>query len=142
MAQGDIADIRYYPYQGIGTALDDLEAGRIGLVIKLFPVISWLTRERPEVGRILTFGSYSEEQILQWAAAAEYKFTHPIAKAILAKFESLGLPMAKTDEDGVPGPLHFDAAHLHAVGPATIDELEGYAGDYAFSEVSGGAINR
>ena len=34
---------------GIGTALDDLEAGRIGLVIKLFPVISWLTRERPDL---------------------------------------------------------------------------------------------
>jgi P-type E1-E2 ATPase len=46
----------------------------------------------------LTFGSYSEQQILQWAAAAEYKFTHPIAKAILAKFGSLGLPMARTDE--------------------------------------------
>jgi polar amino acid transport system substrate-binding protein len=49
MAQGDIADIRYYPYHGIGTALDDLEAGRIGLVIKLFPVISWLTRDRPDL---------------------------------------------------------------------------------------------
>jgi heavy metal translocating P-type ATPase len=64
----------------------------------LFDKTGTLTRERPEVGRILTFGSYSEQQILQWAAAAEYKFTHPIAKAILAKFESLGLPMAKTDE--------------------------------------------
>ena len=49
LAQGDIAGIRYYPYHGIGTALDDLEAGRIGLVIKLFPVISWLTHERPEL---------------------------------------------------------------------------------------------
>jgi ABC-type amino acid transport substrate-binding protein len=49
LAQGDIAGIRYYPYHGIGTALDDLAAGRIGLVIKLFPVISWLTRERPEL---------------------------------------------------------------------------------------------
>jgi len=47
LAQGDISAIRYYPYRGIGTALDDLEAGRIGLVIKLFPVISWLTRKRP-----------------------------------------------------------------------------------------------
>lgn len=47
--RGDIAGIRYYPYHGIGAALDDLEAGRIGLVIKLFPVISWLTRERPEL---------------------------------------------------------------------------------------------
>ena len=30
-------------------ALDDLEAGRIGLVIKLFPVISWLVRDRPQL---------------------------------------------------------------------------------------------
>jgi polar amino acid transport system substrate-binding protein len=47
LAQGDIAGIRYYPYDGIATALDDLEAGRIGLVIKLFPVISWLVKDRP-----------------------------------------------------------------------------------------------
>jgi ABC-type amino acid transport substrate-binding protein len=47
LAQGDIAAIRYYPYHGIETALDDLEAGRIGLVIKLFPVISWLIKDRP-----------------------------------------------------------------------------------------------
>jgi len=49
LARGDIASIHYYPYHGIGTALDDLEAGHIGLVIKLFPVISWLTRERPDL---------------------------------------------------------------------------------------------
>jgi polar amino acid transport system substrate-binding protein len=47
LAQGDVAGIRYYPYDGIATALDDLEAGRIGLVIKLFPVISWLVKDRP-----------------------------------------------------------------------------------------------
>ena len=40
LAEGAIADIKYYPYHGIATALDDLEAGRIGLVIKLHPVIS------------------------------------------------------------------------------------------------------
>jgi polar amino acid transport system substrate-binding protein len=45
-AQGHIAGIRYYPYSGIGDAVDDLEAGRIGLIIKLFPVISWLVRDR------------------------------------------------------------------------------------------------
>jgi polar amino acid transport system substrate-binding protein len=49
LAQGEIAGIRYYPYHGIDAALDDLEAGRIGLVIKLFPVISWLTRERADL---------------------------------------------------------------------------------------------
>jgi len=48
-AEGAIADIRYYPYHGIASALDDLEAGRIGLVIKLFPVISWLGKERPKL---------------------------------------------------------------------------------------------
>lgn len=49
LAQGDIAGIKYYPYDGIGTALDDLQAGRIGLVIELFPVISWLTRDRSDL---------------------------------------------------------------------------------------------
>jgi len=47
LAQGAIADIKYYPYHGIDDALDDLEAGRIGLVIKLHPVISWLVKDRP-----------------------------------------------------------------------------------------------
>lgn len=47
LAHGDIASIRYCAYHGIGTALDDLEAGRIGLVIKLFPVISWLNASDP-----------------------------------------------------------------------------------------------
>jgi len=64
----------------------------------LFDKTGTLTRERPEVGRVLTFGEYSENQILQWAAAAEHKFSHPIAKAIIAKFESLGLPSAKIDD--------------------------------------------
>ncbi len=49
LAQGHIAGIRYYPYHGIASALDDLEAGHIGLVIKLFPVISWLVKDRPQL---------------------------------------------------------------------------------------------
>lgn len=49
LAEGDIAAIKYYAYHGIGEALDDLQAGRIGLVIKLLPVISWLTRERTDL---------------------------------------------------------------------------------------------
>jgi polar amino acid transport system substrate-binding protein len=49
LAQGDIAGIRYYPYHGIAAALDDLEAGRIGLIIKLFPVISRLVKDRPKL---------------------------------------------------------------------------------------------
>jgi polar amino acid transport system substrate-binding protein len=49
LAQGAIASIKYYPYHGIAAALDDLEAGRLGLVIKLFPVISWLVKDRPKL---------------------------------------------------------------------------------------------
>ena len=49
MVQGHIAAIRYYPYSGITDAIDDLEAGSIGLIIKLFPVISWLVRDRAEL---------------------------------------------------------------------------------------------
>ena len=49
LSQGAIAGIDYYPYTGVTAALDNLTAGRIGLIIKLFPVISWLVKDRPEL---------------------------------------------------------------------------------------------
>ena len=49
LAEGAIAGIKYYPYHGIADAIADLEAGRVGLVIKLFPVISWLVRDRAKL---------------------------------------------------------------------------------------------
>jgi heavy metal translocating P-type ATPase len=64
----------------------------------LFDKTGTLTRERPEVGRIVTFEGYDESQILQWTAAAENKFSHPIAKAILDKFAEFGLTMPETDD--------------------------------------------
>src|SRR6185312_7994211 len=45
----------------------------------LFDKTGTLTRERPEVGRIIAANGFSEERILQFAAAAEAKFAHPIA---------------------------------------------------------------
>ena len=60
LEQRDIAAIQYYPYHGIGAALDDLEAGRIGLVIKLFPVISWLTRERGDLAVALQVPTHEQ----------------------------------------------------------------------------------
>jgi polar amino acid transport system substrate-binding protein len=59
-SEGIIADVRYYPYDGIGLALDDLEAGRIGLVIKLFPVISWLVKDRPKLAVVLQVPTHEE----------------------------------------------------------------------------------
>ena len=49
LAEGAIEDIKYYPYHDILTALDDLSAGHIGALIKLFPVVSWLVKERREL---------------------------------------------------------------------------------------------
>ena len=48
-ARGAVADVRIYPYDGIGTMLDDLEAGRIAAVMKLAPVMRWLIRDRPDL---------------------------------------------------------------------------------------------
>jgi ABC-type amino acid transport substrate-binding protein len=46
-AEGRVADVRTYAYHDIGVMLDDLEAGRIGAVMKLAPVMRWLIRARP-----------------------------------------------------------------------------------------------
>jgi Cu2+-exporting ATPase len=63
----------------------------------LFDKTGTLTREKPEVGSILCCGDYPEEQILTFAAAAEQKFTHPIARAIIDKFATLKKPMPRLD---------------------------------------------
>jgi polar amino acid transport system substrate-binding protein len=52
MAEGAIRAIRYYPYHAILTALDDLSAGHIEAFIKLFPVVSWLVKERGDLAVI------------------------------------------------------------------------------------------
>jgi ABC-type amino acid transport substrate-binding protein len=49
LVEGAIGEIRYYPYHGILTALDDLAAGHIGAFIKLFPVVTWLVKDRPDL---------------------------------------------------------------------------------------------
>ena len=45
--EGRVADVRTYAYHDIGAMLDDLAAGKIGAVMKLAPVMRWLTRDRP-----------------------------------------------------------------------------------------------
>jgi polar amino acid transport system substrate-binding protein len=60
LARGAIEDIKYYPYHGILTALDDLSAGRIGALIKLFPVISWLVKDRSDLAVIEQIPTHEE----------------------------------------------------------------------------------
>jgi Cu2+-exporting ATPase len=64
----------------------------------LFDKTGTLTRERPEVGRVIASEGYDPEEILGYAAAAERKFHHPIALAILHKARELGLELPATDE--------------------------------------------
>lgn len=49
LSDGIIKDIHYYPYNKIGVALEDLNEGKIGLIIKLFPVLSYLVRPYPKL---------------------------------------------------------------------------------------------
>ena len=63
----------------------------------LFDKTGTLTRERPEIGRILVADGLTERQILRYAAAAERKFHHPIALAILEKAEQEGLELPLGD---------------------------------------------
>jgi heavy metal translocating P-type ATPase len=94
----------------------------------LFDKTGTLTRERPEVGSILTFEDYDEGQLLSWAAAAENKFSHPIAKAILDRFHKLALPLPETDETkyavGYGITVGVDG-HVVRVGSARFMEHEG-----------------
>jgi heavy metal translocating P-type ATPase len=64
----------------------------------LFDKTGTLTRERPEVGRIVTANGWNAERVLGFAAAAEQKFHHPIALAILHKADEFGLDLPTTDE--------------------------------------------
>ena len=64
----------------------------------LFDKTGTLTRERPEVGRVIAADGLAPNRILGFAAAAERKFHHPIALAILHKAQELGLPLPPTDD--------------------------------------------
>ena len=64
----------------------------------LFDKTGTLTREVPEVGEVLSCGVYAPDQLLTFAAAAENKMGHPIAKAILQKFAELNRPLPAIDD--------------------------------------------
>ena len=63
----------------------------------LFDKTGTLTRERPEVGRMIAANGHTPRQILRFAAAAERRFHHPIALALLQKAEEEGLDLPPSD---------------------------------------------
>lgn len=64
----------------------------------LFDKTGTLTRERPEVGRVIASNGFEPNVILAFAAAAERRFHHPIALAILERAKQLGLELPETDD--------------------------------------------
>ena len=65
----------------------------------LFDKTGTLTSEEPEVGKIHVYlASYSENDILAYAAAAEVKLKHPIARAILNRAYAAGVVLPEVDD--------------------------------------------
>jgi Cu2+-exporting ATPase len=94
----------------------------------LFDKTGTLTRERPEVGRMIAANGLDVLQILRFAAAAERRFHHPIALAILQRAEEEGLRLPLTDATqykvGYGITVGIDG-HRVQVGSRRFMELEG-----------------
>ncbi len=95
---GTLNYITFAAHKGIlikdGRALESLND--IDTVV--FDKTGTLTHEQPVVGTIILSDKYEENEILAYAAAAERKFSHPIAKAILQKAEDYNLILPDIDE--------------------------------------------
>lgn len=65
----------------------------------IFDKTGTLTHEVPTVGRIVVCDDeFSEEELLRYVAAAEQRFTHPIAASIVEEARRRGLQLPKIDE--------------------------------------------
>ena len=94
----------------------------------VFDKTGTLTLDQPKVGAIHKFGSYKEENVLRFAAAAEYRQPHPIAKAILEKAE----------DEGVELPEVGEASYKVGFGiEVTIEDKTVHVGSARFLEQSG-----
>jgi heavy metal translocating P-type ATPase len=111
----------------------------------VFDKTGTLTEEIPTVGQIVICGEMSENELLTYVAAAEYKQTHPIALAILqeAKNRALILPPIEAAKYEVGYGLKVEINHklLH-IGSSRFLAMEeisipsNYAKSYAEKEHS------
>ncbi len=76
-----------------GRALEKLS--QVDTVV--FDKTGTLTQEQPHIGHIYVFNGYHENEVLHYAATAEYKQTHPIAKAILQAAKERDLDLTQVD---------------------------------------------
>jgi Cu2+-exporting ATPase len=96
----------------------------------LFDMTGTLSRERPEVGRIIASDGFTPVSILRFAAAAERKFHHPIALAILHRARELDLILPPTVDTqykvGYGITVHVEG-HTVRIGNHRFLETEGIA---------------
>jgi len=64
----------------------------------IFDKTGTLTVEQPDLGRIYPLASHDEETLLTYAAAAEHRQSHPVAKAILGAARQRGLPLPAIED--------------------------------------------
>jgi heavy metal translocating P-type ATPase len=96
----------------------------------LFDKTGTLTRERPEVGRIVAANGHAVADILRYAAAAERRFHHPIALAILQKAEEERVEVSPIDSAQYKvghGIIVGVEGHRIRVGSRRFMEMEGVA---------------
>ena len=84
-----------------GRALEILK--RIDTIV--FDKTGTLTEEIPTVSQVYALGNYSEQDILSFAAAAEYKQSHPVALAIIQEAKSRNLEIPKI------GDAHYEIGY-------------------------------
>ncbi len=116
----------------------------------VFDKTGTLTLEQPTVAHIHLLADYDEHTVLSYAAGAEYRQSHPIAKAILKKATTEGVTQFAPDstcyEVGQGIKVEF-AQHTVCVGsarfmtreaislPATIESIQQHAEQYGHSLV-------
>jgi heavy metal translocating P-type ATPase len=94
----------------------------------LFDKTGTLTSEEPEVGKIWVYlNNYNENNILEYAAAAESKLKHPIARAILNRAVAANLTLPDIDDSnytiGYGITVHIDGKEIR-VGSRRFMEKE------------------
>lgn len=112
----------------------------------LFDKTGTLTYDVPRVAQVVCAGDdYTEGKIIAYTAAAEQKFSHPIAKAILNRAEELGLTLPAQDDSryhvGLGIEVVVDSLHVK-VGSARYIEQEGIALPPVIAEALEASRNR
>ena len=94
----------------------------------IFDKTGTLTLDQPHVGTIHVFGDHDADALLRFAAAAEAKHVHPIARAIMAEARSRNITAQELDEASYEMGLGVRVSlqqHVVHVGSARFMQLSG-----------------